>query len=267
MESRWVMDLGGEKFMEMVRVGGGKFIKGEVEEYLGEYWISRYLVTNGQFRHFIEETGYSSSDSDFLQHWDEGRRGPQEGILDHPVVYVNWDDCMAFCRAYGLTLPTEAQWQKAARGSDSRKYPWGDEDPSWSDVRCNIRNIFGGTTPVGLFDGSREGYRRGSSPYGVEDMLGNVWEWCLDEWDDSGRWEKLENYRRAKREGMRLEEVKSLLVMERGKGEGGKPIKFRVVRGGAWDMHYGDIDVLLRGFDGSRSCDDEGGFRCCYQSF
>jgi len=85
------------------------------------------------------------------------------------VVNVSWDDAQAFCAWAGVRLPTEQQWEKAARGADGRVYPWGHHAPS-GDL-CNFNHIVGGTTAVGQ-------YPQGASPYGLLDMAGNVWEWC-----------------------------------------------------------------------------------------
>jgi formylglycine-generating enzyme required for sulfatase activity len=104
--------------------------------------------------------------------WEAGK--PPAGKEQHPVVHVSWHDAVAYCqwlskrtgRAY--TLPSEAEWEKAARGTDDRIYPWGDD---WDAPRCNTcEGGLGGTTPVGA-------YPNGASPYGVSDMAGNVWEW------------------------------------------------------------------------------------------
>ena len=104
------------------------------------------------------------------------------------MINVTWEDARAFCDYYGYRLPTEAQWEKAARGSEPRRYPWGD---SWDAQRCNnwefpensvMLNLHegGGTLPAGWFDGSRSPAKNGASPYGAMDMAGNVWEWCED---------------------------------------------------------------------------------------
>jgi iron(II)-dependent oxidoreductase len=94
---------------------------------------------------------------------------------DHPIVNVSWYDAVAYCEWAGVQLPTEAQWEKAARGTDGRIYPWGDE---WDDSKCNnYETGIEETTPVGS-------YTQGTSPYGVMDMVGNVWEWCADWYDE-----------------------------------------------------------------------------------
>lgn len=119
------------------------------EVTLSAYLIGKREVTNEQFHRF------------------QAARGPG----DHPVVDVSWEDAEAYCRWAGLRLPTEAEWEKAARGQDGRLYPWGSD---WRPELCNSsesgRMM---TTPVGLFP-------EGASPYGVLDMAGNVGEWCGD---------------------------------------------------------------------------------------
>ena len=95
--------------------------------------------------------------------------------LEHPQVGVNWYEAFAFCNWFSqsysctITLPNEIEWEKAARGTDGRKYPWGDIPPTQS--HCNFGNYHDLTTPVGSFPS-------GNSPYGCCDMAGNVWEWC-----------------------------------------------------------------------------------------
>ena len=123
--------------------------------------IARVPVTNAQYEKFVDATGYATPD-----HWQHGRIPP--GKENHPVVYVSWHDARAFCQWAGVRLPTEAEWEKAARGTDGRIYPWGNEPPD--ENRCNFNKNVGDTTPVGK-------YPKGASPYGVLDMAGNVWEW------------------------------------------------------------------------------------------
>jgi serine/threonine-protein kinase len=134
--------------------------------------MDRTPVTNAQFRTFLEVTGYRPDDEGkarFLSHWDRGRI--PSGMERHPVVYVSWVDACAYAVWAGKRLPSEAEWEKAARGVDGRKYPWGAAEPG--PERANFGGKRRGTVAVGLFP-------QGASPYGVHDLAGNVWEWCLD---------------------------------------------------------------------------------------
>jgi formylglycine-generating enzyme required for sulfatase activity len=126
-------------------------------------------VTNDQYLPYVRAAGRQGPD-----HWERGE--PPLGKGDHPVVYVSWHDAVAYCewlsRVTGrpYQLPSEAQWEKAARGTDGRRYPWGNE---YSKKKCNARTSgYGGTTPVGTFS------PHGDSPFGCADMAGNVAEWC-----------------------------------------------------------------------------------------
>jgi formylglycine-generating enzyme required for sulfatase activity len=147
--------------------------------YLPEYYIARTPVTNAQYAAFVEATGHRKPD-----HWED--RKPPGDKADHPVVNVTWHDAMAYCcwltETTGRTyrLPSEAEWEKAARGTDGRIYPWGDEPPDES--RCNFGRNAAATTPVGMYS------PQGDSPYGCVDMAGNVWEWALSLWG-KGMWE------------------------------------------------------------------------------
>ena len=140
---------------------------------LDRFYVARCAVTNRQFHAFVRETGYRPSDveaSRFLQHW-RGAMYPAE-LADHPVVFVSWLDARAYGRWAGRRLPSEAEWEKAARGRDGNKYPWGRDEPT--DELANFGNVRGGgTCAVGSFP-------RGASPYGIAGMAGNVFEWCED---------------------------------------------------------------------------------------
>lgn len=162
-------------FDEMVDIPGGEFKQGRQEEptYVMAYRIGRYPVTNAQYARFLAENpAYPVPHLDEVwaepYNWDPQRRTYPEGKANHPVVLVSWEDALAYCEWAGVRLPTEVEWEKAARGEDGRIYPWGNEfDPQ----RANVRESgIGSTTPVGV-------YPDGASPYGLLDCAGNVWEW------------------------------------------------------------------------------------------
>ncbi|HEY5648607.1 MAG TPA: SUMF1/EgtB/PvdO family nonheme iron enzyme [Nitrospiria bacterium] len=130
---------------------------------LPTYFIDRFEVTNTAYYRFIQQTG-----NRIPPHWEGG--GVPENIADHPVTYVSWEDANAYCLWAGKRLPTEAEWEKAARGPNGALYPWGNQfDPKIA----NINGLTGGTAAVGS-------YGKSSSPYGVQDVTGNVWEWTAD---------------------------------------------------------------------------------------
>lgn len=118
-----------------------------------------------------------------------GRESSVEGLERHPVVQVSWNDARAYCRWRDARLPAEVEWERAARGTDGRIYPWGDDPPrrgahyraSYGSDDCCRADAGDGylyTAPVGS-------YPTGRSPFGVEDMAGNVWEWVQDAFDDN----------------------------------------------------------------------------------
>lgn len=198
---------------------------------LQAFHIDRFEVTNADFERFVEASGYRTTlerDSpDAAQSWRTAAHS--SGRAKHPVVFVSWHDAHAYCAWAGKRLPTEAEWEKAARGSDGRRFPWGDE---WDSTRANGERTLKTTSAVGS-------YPRGASPYGVEDMAGNVWEWVADWYDES-------YYRRGPE------------VDPPGPTEG----TARVIRGGSWrgDSFFLRSSYRVGGTPDSRA--DYIGFRC-----
>ncbi|HOF86921.1 MAG TPA: SUMF1/EgtB/PvdO family nonheme iron enzyme [Armatimonadota bacterium] len=148
----------------MIIIPAGEFLYGEKKErkQLSAFTITKHPITVAQYRQFCEATGRAMPSA---PHW-----GWQD---THPIVNVTWHDAAAFAAWAGLALPTEEEWEKAARGTDGREYPWGN---LWDASKCchSVGQSAGKTAPVGS-------YPVGASPYGVLDMAGNVWEWC-DSW-------------------------------------------------------------------------------------
>ena len=127
--------------------------------YLPDYYIGKKPVTNYQYWIFVRAAGYTPP-----EHWENGEL-PRDKA-DHPVVNVNWLDWLSGVTGRAYQLPTEAEWEKAARGTDGRIYPWGDNAPT--DKLCNFKGYVGDTTPVGKYPAGANG---------LFDMAGNVWEW------------------------------------------------------------------------------------------
>ncbi|MCX6134234.1 MAG: SUMF1/EgtB/PvdO family nonheme iron enzyme [Ignavibacteriales bacterium] len=138
-------------------------------------YMDRYPVTNSQFKMFLKASRYKPEDTtNFLRHWAAG--SPPKGLENHPVVYVSVEDARAYAQWSGKRLPTEIEWQYAAQGTDGRKYPWGN---TFDSTRCN--NSLGKSTPVGMFPS-------GKSPFGVEDLIGNVWQLTNDVYDNGSNY-------------------------------------------------------------------------------
>ena len=164
----------------MVLVPAGEFTMGSStgdsderpahQVYLDAFSIDRYEVTVGQYAAFLQESG-SHPPSD----WATMNRLAHQ---KRPVSNVDWADAAAYCKWAGQRLPTEAEWEKAARGTDGRLYPWGNEAPTLLHANFGKTdwNNHGVLAPVGSFE-------EGKSPYGIYDMAGNVWEWVSDWYD------------------------------------------------------------------------------------
>jgi formylglycine-generating enzyme required for sulfatase activity len=209
-------------------IPGGDFLYTENKQRvrINSFWMAKYPVTVAQFQIFLNsEAGRSLA-------LIAAGAGP-----DHPVINVSWAIAAAFCQWAGplcgqkLLLPTEAQWEKAARGTDGRTFPWGQN----SDLLtyCNFGETFGNTTPVGYYS------PQGDSPYGCADMAGNVWEWCLDGFAELPEKIPANPY---------LAENDSA---------------YRVIRGGCWDSEWLGIRTYYRGRWQSEKPDECIGFRCC----
>lgn len=224
---------------EMIRIPGGEFIRGTNERLPDEgpqhkvavksFYIDKYEVTNLQYSRFLTQSKRTPP-----QHFVAGK--PPKGKVDHPVVYVSWYDAKAYCEWAGKRLPDDKEWEKSARGTDGRTYPWGNEfdlNKVNSPVRWTTLNLEGDTTPVGAFDG-------GLSPYGLHDTSGNVWEWTSSRYEAyPGNARKSENY-------------------------GGN---YRVLKGGSWwDCSFYQCGISApvynRSFFHPKTKNNSFGFRC-----
>ena len=167
--------------MTQIRIPAGKFFMGGMDVYrendeqpahevfIDSFWIDQVEVTNGMYQLCVNAGVCRPPREQRSDNREEYYGTPQ--FRDYPIVNVAWFDANAYCQWTGRRLPTEGEWERAARGDDKRNYPWGDELPN--EYNSNSLNTVGDTTRVGS-------YAEGASPYGVLDMAGNVWEWVAD---------------------------------------------------------------------------------------
>jgi formylglycine-generating enzyme required for sulfatase activity len=266
---------------DMILIPGGEFLMGSPDDglsfdderpqrnvYLFSFHIDRHEVTNARYKQFVDATGYQSPrhPTSKLTLWDQST--PLPGSEQHPVVNVSWAEAVAYCRWQGKRLPTEAEWEKAARGADGRRYPWGSE---WGIAKANSASYWAGRTiefqngeewkafwvtgegmrlsrerglngevltlPVGTFP-------EGASPYGVLDMAGNASEWVQD-------WYEPYSYLNA--------------PLSDPQGPNGQLLK--VVRGGSWLKPARNIRASDRDYAFPADRASGIGFRCAKDAF
>ncbi len=171
----------------MIMIPAGSFVMGTNDGSEDErpahrvelkaFAIDRTPITNALVAAFLNAVGpinsngerlFDVDDNDARIHRRDGRWSADPGFENHPVVEVSWSGARDYCAWMGKRLPTEAEWEKAARGKDGRNYPWGDSSPD--STRAQFNAGWNETAPVGSFP-------KGASPYGVFDLAGNVWEW------------------------------------------------------------------------------------------
>lgn len=192
---------------------------------LSSYWLDRYEVTNRQYRRCVAD-GVCSPPKDRQPYED-----PQQ--LDHPVTNVTWKQAHTYCQWREARLPTEAEWEKAARGTDGRRYPWGNsEEPITAKLKERPGTAGNGTMPVGSLSDT-------ASPYGVYDLVGNVWEWVRD-------WYAEDYYR----------------TMPSQDPQGPLRGTFRVLRGGDWTQGPLELRASYRAWDEMTYWGPSVGFRC-----
>jgi formylglycine-generating enzyme required for sulfatase activity len=217
----------------MVTVPAGEFVMGSGQGdeepahtvFVDVFEIDIFEVTNAEFARFVEDTGYQTDaeKSNDPSPWRAYFTGGKERL---PVVKVSWNDAKAYCEWAGKRLPTEAEWEKAARGTDQLIYPWGNE---WDVARVNSKESgFRGPVTVGTFP-------EGASPYGVMDMAGNIWEWT-DSW--------YQGYPQTTFNSNYFGET------------------YKVLRGGGWFSKQEQVRTTQRNANSPGAANDDIGFRC-----
>jgi formylglycine-generating enzyme required for sulfatase activity len=219
----------------MVYVPAGEFLMGSLDDdpealddekpqnalYLDAFWIDKTKVTNAQYHMCVDDGACEEPVCWEQDHFD---------APDQPVVCVSWFDAQDFAAWAGGRLPTEAEWEKAARGTVGRKYPWGNSEPDCRKANYGLECV-GEPSAVGSYPG-------GASPYGALDMAGNVWEWVADRYGE-------DYYSHS----------------EANNPQGPVSGEFRVLRGGAFYIMERFVRCAFRGRDGPDSWTNFVGFR------
>lgn len=259
--------------LEFVLVPAGEFIMGsnpsedrlaqtdEIPQhrlFVSDFYIMKYPVTNAQYRLFVEATGHRPP-----RFWPNGEY--PEKLADHPVVGVSFRDTIEFCRwaseqtGQKLRLPTEAEWEKAARGDDGRIFPWGNE---WEEGRCNHAGKWlpSESTPVDAFS------PQGDSPYGVADMAGNAQEWCISlfgryPYDPQDGREILIQYPDRQTLMPRLHETGCVANPQQIEAALDK----QCIRGGSRRQRQQNSRCAYRSWAAPMHRSDDTGFRCCFE--
>jgi formylglycine-generating enzyme required for sulfatase activity len=230
--------------------------------FLDSYWIDQTEVTNSMFEGFVTQTGYQTeaekkgtsngydtvtgkSVKNQVADWEHplGTDSSLAGLAEHPVVHVSWNDARAYCEWAGRRLLTEAEWEKAARGTDGRTFPWGSDFDGTLLNSADV-NLGAGRGDSSFDDGYQlsapvGSYPLGASPYGALDMVGNVWEWVND-WVDEAYYQG------------------SPTANPGGPASG----EYRVVRGGSWHDPEDGNRAAYRGWASPGDTDSTLGFRC-----
>jgi formylglycine-generating enzyme required for sulfatase activity len=223
---------------EMITIPAGPFIRGTMNGgfdeqpqrtiYLDTFSIDRYEVTNHQYKQFVLATGHRKPGLPSRYAKSAGKMGG----ANQPVVYVSWDDAVEYCHWRGKRLPTEAEWEKAMRGTDGRLWPWGNSDQPNSANWARVPDGYDVSAPVGSFPADK-------SPYGVMDGAGNVIEWVADWYHETYYKDSPEQNPPSPEHGT-----------------------YRVLRGGGYTTTGGDIRITSRSKMMPDFRDETIGFRC-----
>lgn len=228
------VEIVGKDGAPAVLIPAGKFVMGDDENsprreiFLDAFYMDRYEITVARYGNFLKATGKVNEPDDFPE-------SDLKKFGDFPVVGVNWHGANNYCRWAGKRLPTEAEWEKAARGEDGRKYPWGSDEPTSAHARFGVSS----RKPVYPDGVSRVGtHPKGMGPFGMYDLAGNAWEWVADWYSTSFPRDKSQN--------------------PKGPDSG----TAKVIRGGGWMDPADRITATKRMYLNPNESLEDIGFRC-----